>query len=39
VIIDAKLAAKDYGTENEYGRAIDASTIGETPETMKTIVR
>jgi hypothetical protein len=39
VIIDAKLAAKGYGTENEYGRAINASAIGETPETMKAIVR
>jgi hypothetical protein len=37
--IGAKLAAKGFGTENEYGRAIDAASIGETPETMKTIVR
>jgi len=37
--VGARLAAKGYGTENEYGRALDAASIGETPETMKTIVR
>jgi hypothetical protein len=37
--IGAKMAAKGYGTENEYGRAIDANAIGDTPETMKTVVR
>lgn len=37
--VGAKLAAKGYGTENEYGRAIDATSIGDSPETMKTIVR
>ena len=37
--IGAKLAAKGYGTENDYGRALDATEIGESPETLKTIER
>jgi hypothetical protein len=37
--VGARLAAKGYGTENEYGRAIEANAIGDTPETMKTVVR
>lgn len=37
--VGARMVAKGYGTENEYGRAIDADAVGGTPETMKTVVR
>lgn len=36
--IGTRMVAKGYGTENEYGRAIDANAIGDTPETMKTVL-